>query len=217
MSKYIIFFNISLLSRFNLRYTVMLIALIWGTTHINAQRFGANMTIGANAAQINGDDHAGYNKVGATGGIRTDYYFKPNMTLGVELLYSQRGSRASIASGVASESQKITLNYIEIPVIFSIHDWYIEDPGFYKVKADLGLSYGNMINISSSNSFFDNVIDEFGTNDVSFLLGATFKFTQNIGFTARYTRSLTNLYNSEFLVRPLLGYFLTFRFEYYLL
>lgn len=194
-----------------------LLMIVANFNEISAQRFGANLLLGANAAQINGDDLAGYNKVGLTGGIRTDYYLKPNMSLAFELLYSERGSQSELKLGATSNILKIKLNYIEVPVMFVIHDWYIEDPGYYKVKAEAGFSYGNLFNRSSINSFFEENLEDFNSNDFSFLIGATFKINKNIGFTTRYTRSMNRLYGNEFLVRDLFGYFLTFRFEYYLL
>lgn len=196
---------------------IILSLLILLTFHGYGQRFSASALLGVTASQIDGDDHAGYSKLGLTGGIRTDYYFEPTMSLGIELLFSQRGAQSSLTLGTPANIQRIHMNFLEIPIMFVYHDWLIEKEKFHKVRGEVGFSYGNRFSISAMDSFFENVVDDFARNDISILFGAHYKFTKRIGITARYTRALNKLYtNEQLLARPLSSYFLTFRFEYHL-
>ena len=181
----------------------------------NAQKFKAGATIGFNASQINGDDLAGYNKMSITGGLRLSYPLKEQLDLGMELLYSGRGSQSELSLANNSDLEKITLRYLEIPIFVSLYDWYQEDEKYFKVRAEAGFSYANLFQRSSQNSFFEEEVEQFKKNDVSFLIGAGFQFTRHIGISMRYTRSINNLFNDPSLVRGLLGYFLTFRVEYF--
>jgi len=181
-----------------------------------SQAFKAKAVLGFNAAQIDGDDLAGFNKLGITGGLGVGYFLQEKLKLSTELLYSQRGSRSSLSIGNPQEVVSIQLDYVELPLILSFHDWYIED-GFYKVKAEAGLSLAYLFNTDSNNSFFDDDLSKFNSTDLSFLAGISYRFSQSIGISARYTRTINTLYNDPtILARALRGYFVTFRLEYYL-
>jgi len=181
-----------------------------------SQGFDATIIAGFNASQIDGDDLAGYNKLGLHGGLKVGYLIKPKLHLATELLYSQRGSSSRVSFGSPIEEVSINLNYFEIPVTVSFLDWYVED-SFHKVRADFGLSYGYLFQASSQNSFFEDDVEQFSNNDLSFLAGIGYRFNKKLGINLRYTRSIIPVFNNpDVLVRALYGYFVTFRLEYYL-
>ena len=151
-----------------------------------SQGFDAALILGATAAQIDGDGLVGYHKVGLTGGIRASYPLEAKSDLGLELLFSQRGSRSPLSESGALVNST-TLNYLEIPVFYNYKDWYQEEEGYYKVRAEGGLSYGYLFSVVSNNT---------GRWTRSFL---------------RLWESPT-IPNVE----GLISYFLTFRLEYHL-
>lgn len=180
-----------------------------------AQGFNAAVVGGFNASQIDGDDLAGFNKLGLHGGLKLGYFIKPKLNLSTELLLSQRGSSSQLSIGAPVEKITIHLNYIEIPLMISFHDWLIDD-SYYKVKADVGFSYGNLFSASSENSFFDDDLSVFKNHDFSFLAGFAYRFNYHLALNVRYTRSVIPLFeNPTQLVRGLFGYLLTFRLEYH--
>lgn len=188
---------------------------IW-VANLNGQGFNAAVLTGINAAQIDGDDLAGYNKLGLHGGLKVSYFVRSKIDFSTELLFSQRGSSETLAFGLAEDRESIQLNYIELPFMITVHDWLINE-SYYKVRAEFGLSYSNLFNSSSQNSFFDDNISEFKSNDFSFLFGLGYRFTEKLGINVRYTRSIIPLFeNPTQLTRGLFGYFVTFRFEYHL-
>ncbi len=198
-----------------MKNVIFLLAMCFSTSFF-AQGFDATLLAGFNAAQIDGDDLAGFNKFGLHGGVKVGYFIKPKLHLSTELLLSQRGSRSSIRLGSPVEDSNISLNYFELPVVVSFMDWLV-DNSYHKVRADVGLSFAYLYQAKASNSFFEDDVDLFATNDFSFLVGLGYRFNKKIGINLRYTRSVTPLFDDPaVLVRALFGYFVTFRVEYHL-
>ncbi len=196
--------------------------MIFATTTLSAQeaverRFKGGLVGGFNLSQIEGDDAAGYNKIGLQGGARVAIILKEKMDLGIELLFSQRGSAAR------NENQgrfafKLTLNYIEVPVLFNYMDWQAEDEDYYRLHFHAGFSYGRLISFKTDE--FSNLIileDFIRDNDVSWMAGATYYINKNLGVTARYSRSLYPFFVPDETspnAKPLIGYQLTFQTVY---
>ena len=181
------------------------------------QRFKAGVVFGLNAAQIDGDNTAGFNKAGLHGGLRGVTVLGQKSEISFELLLSQRGSRAGLVAGNLNDPQKISLNYVEVPVIFNYKDWLDED-GWYKLNFSGGLSFGRLLGTKIQDISVDALSPFFNNNDLGILFGATFYINEHFGITARYTRSLTLLYNNnkntQINAKSLLSYFLTFRGVY---
>jgi len=182
---------------FSITFSLLLFA-----TSISAQtarRFNAGLIIGATASQIDGDQYAGYNKLGVQAGLRGIARLRNRSEASIEFLFAQRGSQSSLFNNQAQFPFKLTLNYVEIPVQWHYKDWFIEDDqdGFWRVSFNAGLSYARFINAKTGkdgSSIYEVVPDYLRKNDVSLLLGANFFVNRHIGFTFRYVRSLTLMY-----------------------
>lgn len=210
-----IFFNTATLYK-----TWICIIIISCLTHLQAtgqtKGFNAAVVGGINASQIDGDDFAGFNKFGLSGGLKVGYYIKPSISLSTELLFNQSGSRSSLRIGSPVEDIKIHLNYLELPILISLHDWKIDDT-YHKVRAEAGLSVGYLFDATTTNSFFNDDADDFTKQSINFVAGIGYHFTEHVAISARYTRSFNTLYeNPRTLIRGLLGYFFTFRLEYHI-
>lgn len=205
------------MSKLKLFFCSILFLLSANSGH--SQAFDGGILLGLNASQIDGDLLAGYNKLGLTGGVYVAFPISEKLKLGMELLYSQRGSRNEIRIGVASPQSSIHLQYIEIPVMIEMEDWYIEEDDYNKVKFGLGFSYGNLFRVTTVNSGFnDNDLENFLPHDLSILGTATYFVGPRLAFSVRGTRSLTRMYSFTDLTgnpSALIGYFLTFRAEYH--
>ena len=189
-----------------------------------SQRFSTGIVAGMNASQIDGDMLAGFDKIGFTGGLKAIINFESAFAMNVEFLYSQRGSKPDIFNPDYDPNIGINLVYAEIPVYFSLGDWYQEEGKYHKVSAQAGFSYGRLITASAFDNFHppemsvDKIVPYFNDNDFSWLLGVTYRLNSHLGLMGRYTRGITPLLSPEKhdLDTPrLLSYFLTFRAEYY--
>jgi hypothetical protein len=199
----------------NFKWLFLLLSILAVSRLEAQQRFKAGLVLGLNAAQIQGDDIGGYNKLGLAGGLRAVVMLKEKQDILVELLYSQRGSRSKIGQ-VAGDPVKIKLQYIEVPVLFSYKDWLDEDANHYKMRATGGFSYGRLIEAAAEGSKHDDLTEEFFVNDLSFVIGFEFFPGPHVGFGVRWNRSLTLLFDNENFPgrNSLYGYFLAFRSNY---
>ncbi len=181
----------------------------WGRT----QTFEAGLILGVNASQVNGDFLAGYDKLGLHTGLKVRVSTWEHIEWSVELLLSQRGSRPDIFT---EDSRKIHLNYVEIPILIGFKDWQKDD--FYKIRFEGGFSYGRLVGHKVSFQGVEEQIDEFYNNDLSFVIGAALFTSEKLGFSFRYTHSVTPLLNNKNSIEfaRLRGFFLTFRSIYML-
>ncbi len=189
-----------------------------------SQRFSAGIVGGFNASQIDGDGLAGFDKVGLTAGIKAIVNLESAIHLNVEFLFTQRGSKPDIFNPDYDPDIKVLLNYAEIPVYLSLGDWWQEEGQYHKVSAHAGISYGRLINARTFDYFnsaemdLDNLVPFFNDNDLSWLVGASYRMNENWGITGRYTRGITPLLSPKkhnLAVERLVSYYLTFRLEYY--
>jgi len=86
-----------------------------------AQRFDAALIAGFNASQVDGDNLAGYEKFGVSAGAKAYARFSENFSLGMELLFNQKGSKSGLRPSTPN-TFKLLLNYAEIPVLLHYHD-----------------------------------------------------------------------------------------------
>src|SRR5690606_18955322 len=106
--------------------------------------FTAGFVAGFNASQIDGDDLAGFDKIGLTTGIRATWETPSVIDFNIEFLYSERGSRPDIFNPEYDPDIKVSLAYAEIPVYVTLSDWWQEEGEYHKVSAHAGLSYGRL-------------------------------------------------------------------------
>ncbi|MDX1477585.1 MAG: porin family protein [Saprospiraceae bacterium] len=201
------------------------VLLVFFGTQMYAQGFGARVILGLNASQIAGDQLAGFDKVGLSGGLQGTVFLTEKFDLNVEFLYNEKGSRPDIFNGTLDPDIHITLRYIELPVFVTVQDWLDEEAGYYKAFGQAGLSVGRLMSVSTADRHnpddmrLDDLVDHFNNTDVSWLVGFGFRLSQRWAISFRYTRSLNLLLNAKkqelntFSLRP---YFLSFRGEYIL-
>lgn len=185
-------------------------------------RFKGGIVGGFNAAQLNGDASAGYNKVGLNAGIRGLIELGGRLELSTEILYSQRGSRTTEREAVITRS--CTLNYLEVPVLLNIRDWLRkpknEGDAYYKAAFSIGLAYGRLFKVTSNIPFTHAaLLDKFNQTDVSFMMGLNYFINAHWSVDCRYATSINKLFNpkkypTEPLAAnslPLRGHYLSFQ------
>ena len=166
------------------------------------RRFKAGIIAGVTASQIDGDNSAGYNKLGLQTGLRAIARLKVRTEASVEFLFSQRGSQSELIKDEFNYFFSLTTNYLEVPVQWHYKDWLVEgdgdEPDYYRVSFNGGLSYARLLGTKVNDDLSAiRVIapDYLKKNDVSFMLGANFFANRHLCFTVRYVRSIGYMYD----------------------
>ena len=188
-----------------MRVGCILCLLFWGQLVLTAQtgRFRAAVVGGLNAAQIDGDDLAGYNKPGLRGGLRAITYLSPNSDLVFDILYSERGSRQLGDPTFATFDQIFRLQYIEVPVMYTIKDWLDEASDYYRVQAYGGLVFSRLFGSEAINvSPFEQEQENYNEFSIGFTLGAAYNLSDNFSIGIHFNRNFTLLYRHRAHVGP---------------
>lgn len=199
-----------------LRFSILCLVVIGFWNTVEAQNtFKARAFAGITASQIRGDLLAGYDKLGLTGGLQMAVEASDRFDIALEFQFIQKGSQAQFTFGSPIDIRRTTLNYVEVPVMAVIKDWYIEDGGYYKVKGHLGFSYGRLIDVSSSNGAFQNSLGNFKRGDFALVVGGSYAINPKMEIVARYSNSFVRIYENEQLgTDGLINYLWSFTLSY---
>ncbi len=196
-----------------MNHTLSLAFIILTASTSEAQTFRAAGILGFNASQIDGDLVAGFDKVGLLGGLRVDSDLSERFDWAIELMYSQRGSRSP---GRIGDPWTLSIDYVEIPLILSLKDWFKDD--FYKVRFEGGLSVGRLIFAKAKEVGGQPFVEGLNQTDIALTGGAVFFSSARLAFSMRYTHSINLLRNTQEMPfrSRLRGYFLSFKTHLYL-
>lgn len=141
------------------------IALILLPLAANAQRIHAFVTSGITASQVEGDELRNFKKYGYTGGVGalTSLGSSNRWGLSVEALFSQRGSRSTGDTRHYLYRMRLTVNYVDIPVM--LH-WQDPNGG---MLFGLGLNYGRLVSQPHGEMGFNDHFFMPDTTDLKFL------------------------------------------------
>lgn len=164
--------------------------------------FKALFIAGLNLSQIDGDAQAGFTHPGAHVGIGTLVKFHKNLSVSAEILYGMKGATKRLnANSSNQESFKIQWDYIQVPLMFNVHDKKL-------VMASVGLSLNYLIRNKLDYSFFntqgslDTALTEVGRNtlareprrfDLGGVVAFQFLIKKVFGIGARFEYSLIGL------------------------
>jgi len=198
-------------------FTSLIFCLLFLANGIEAQQgFDLWAVGGFNATQIEGDGLAGYDKIGFQAGLKLGYPLQDKWEVDLEILFAQKGSRASTAQLLMGSRQITSLDYLELPIYVTYNDWYQEKENYYKVGLHAGFSTGYLFSAKSGNSFFGDDLENFKDLDFSAIIGVYYAFNRRWSATARYTNSFIKIYKNEQLTTEgLLNFLWTFRMDYH--
>ena len=166
----------------------------------NEKTFFGGLILGLNTCQIDGDSYGGYHKAGLNVGATVLWRFSNPVALGVEILYSQKGSRAIqnnyTPSGTAFEKYKIDLNYAELPLIF----YYVLSS---KYQIGIGGSFNGLISSNEEipSSYNHQTVNQedypFNKSTFDFIAGGSVKVFDGLVLSGRYQYGLTPVRNAD--------------------
>ncbi|WP_163322429.1 porin family protein [Draconibacterium mangrovi] len=152
-----------------------------------AQRFDAGIIAGFNGTQVEGDNLKGYHKAGILAGLFVQTDIAPAIVAGMEIKYSQKGSRRAFDPKQPNIDKYIMrLGYIDIPIFmaFRTND---------RSMIIGGIAPGVLIHSKEVNS--DGEIPEpdrqdFNTFDLQPFIGFQFDFLEHASVDLRFALSV---------------------------
>ncbi len=153
---------------------------------IQAQTFRGFVQGGANFSQIDGDNLAGYNRVGGAFGAGVWYDLADRWRSSLTFAFAQNGSRASGREAQTGNKafSKIGLNYVTVPINIHYMDWLSEDELYYKLEFTAGLEYRRLISSETLNGAEVNIdaFTSYNTSGVGLLLGVWYSSSERMAF-----------------------------------
>jgi Outer membrane protein beta-barrel domain len=165
-----------------------------------AHLFKGILSVGFNAAQIDGDAVYGFKHLGLNAGAGTMVNVSKMFAFSLEIMYTQRGAKVkynfSKYSGI--ESFKTNTDYIEVPLCFN----YIDKRA---IIATIGVSAATLAHFSLQYQGYDRLGNPINTPvpdclaaqpnqiDVSGIAGIQLLIKERIAIGGRYSYSLTSM------------------------
>jgi len=156
--------------------------------------FYGGLIAGANFTQVDGDNYAGYHKIGMNVGGIVYTRFDEHLAASIEILYSQKGSRAhkeqQTNTGNIITQYDVNLNYAEVPLQLCYFDRR-------KSHFGAGISIARLVSVKEDGSLvrppanpinFDDY--PFRKMDYSFIVGGSLHLWQGLFLNARFQYSL---------------------------
>ncbi len=203
-----------------LRYMVLFFLLLGGSCMVHAQSsmyeedvkpFSGGIAAGLNFAQVDGDMYFGYNKAGVSVGTFVQIhfvvkgkkesisYFQIHFTqrwgVGMEILYSQKGSRGDAViespfSGTSISQCHIGLSYVEVPVVLQYR--------YASFCLEAGASYSRLVRtnewIYTPQEFpIDKEKNRFNNTDIEYVFGLSRKIYKHWHANVRFQYSVVSI------------------------
>lgn len=164
--------------------------------YVEDQRtFYGGLVAGGTFSQVDGDNFAGYTKIGATLGGKVYAQLKNKLAASIEILYTQKGSKSNKTQLSNNRAYRINqydinLNYAEVPIMLNYFDRR-------KSHFGAGISYSQLISYKESvvttPAFPDSIdLDDypFRKFDLNFVLSGSLHLYKGIFLTYRFQYSV---------------------------
>lgn len=159
----------------------------------NAQQFQAGILSGISTSQVDGDTHAGYDKLGllAGGFVSTNLSGEGKWSASFELNYIQKGSRKNPHPDKGDyTSYKLKLNYIEVPILLKYSFTTIDSLSGWSQQRNFslegGLAFAALVHSKEEDSSGPVLNGSpFQKYDYSAILGLNYFISKHIGFNVR--------------------------------
>lgn len=165
---------------------------IFQNKETQAQTFEGGLVVGFNMSQLDGDDLAGWNRIGLNVGGRVAITPYEKWKINLDILFSQKGSDS--APGQVSSYDNVRLNYVEIPIQVNYMDWLHED-GFYRLHFLAGFSYSQLVGfqVIRFGGMDSTDLEDYKKWNANFQIGATYFINEHIGVNGQYSLGLLSV------------------------
>ena len=154
------------------------LTLFLGCVGAAAQTFTGFAEGGATFSQIDGDELAGYNKLGGRLGIGVLTDLSDKWRASLTIAYAQHGSSAS-ARDLAQIVDRISLDYVAVPVVAHYMDWLSDDETYYRLEFLGGVEYRRLIRSEATGIDGSELQYTFSDNAAALAVGVYYAWSFN--------------------------------------
>lgn len=139
-----------------------------------SQRFKAGIIAGFTTSQVSGDELSGFNKSGFEFGGLVAASLSQKFDVSFQIVFIQKGSKKPMHPDIGDyEYYRMSLNYIEVPVLF--HYNFSK-----KIQFEFGPAFGALISSKEEDEFGEiPAPKEFKSYDFSLMIGMSYMLFNN--------------------------------------
>src|SRR5215813_4774774 len=143
-------------------------------------KFRSGIVAGLNFSQVDGDNYAGYNKVGFNAGFASQIPVSKHFFVSAEILYSQKGSKSPTYKGVPL-AFLWKLNYAEVPVLINFQEKSA-------INFGAGLSYNQLLRARLFRDGLEqaDAAEGISKSDLNVVVNANYLFTKHFQLNVRF-------------------------------
>lgn len=171
-----------------MRYLLILLIGILSSIHLNGQNIQGGAIGGLNFSQVDGDQFAGFHKVGMNVGLIAEIPLKEKWSMSMEFLYSEKGSLNNNLL-YPNSPFKMAMNYVDVPILLNFHDKN-------KFVFGAGLAYCELMDYKAEVKGFDvskQMMDDYKDWGLDWIMNFRLKTQGHFQYNIRYTYSFINL------------------------
>ena len=170
-----------------MKKTYFIVIVLLFPVYLFSQGFKGGINIGLCPSQIDGDASGGFNKLGFMGGFFVKRQFSEKSGIHLGLNFASKGSKESLNKDSDLIPQKITVNYIEIPVLYDLY--------YKKFIFEFGLVAGVFVSAKHTDNYGSVISkDERSYNynkfDLCPHIGMNYFYTKRLGFNFALSHSV---------------------------
>ena len=174
---------------------ILFFLLAYSFTFSSGQGFGAELLVGANFSQVDGDQLAGYDKLGLNAGLQINREINEKWEGAFEIRFSMKGARTVVTDPDLPPPLDLTLNYHYLEIPFLAKYIAVKNFTFY-AGPSLGI---NVVNQRNENGRESEEL-ELNTLELGLQLGGTYYLTDKVGLDLRHSYSLSSIRNVPIIV-----------------
>lgn len=162
-----------------------------------SQSFFGGVALGGVTSQIDGDNNAGFHKLGFTCGGFAGLELDDVFDIQLEIKYIQKGASSSVED---PQSFKITLDYFEMPLIVAANLGFLNVNGskIDWVTFELGASLDVLFHTNQKNDGYNQNSDMWRPLCLNGILGLKFDLMPKLELGMRVITSVTSAYKGNF-------------------
>ena len=182
------------------RHALTLLALFLLCVPANSQSFFGGLALGGVTSQVEGDDRAGWDKIGFTAGAFVGLPMNNTFSALMELKYVQKGSHSDADNFVPGDPYSLKLDYFELPILISANFSSLNINGrpCKWLSFELGASLDVLVRHKESvNGASDGIYNYWNRLSCSGIAGLKITIKEQYSLAFRSELSITTVYKGN--------------------